>query len=202
MTPIRHLLCLLLASTLGACANSPPASYFTLDDGETSASRSPEGAGVAIVQVDLPELIDRPQLVVRTAGNQVQFSEQHRWAEPLRSQIRRVMARDLCDALESAHVAGLGVGTRGAPADVRIRLDIQRFEAVAGKRVDLVASWHVKRGNTPAFTGHWSHSEEIAAGVQTNDYSSMVAAHRRALRRLADSLGANIGSRPGRTAAW
>ncbi len=195
MTRIRHLLCALLASTLGACASSPPASYFTLDDGEMPAARSPQGVGVAIVQVDLPELIDRPQLVVRSAGHQVQFSEQHRWAEPLRGQIRRVMARDLGDALESGRIAT--DGARGAPADVKVTLDIQRFEVVAG-RVDLIASWHVQAPDGSAFRGRSSLSEEIAAGVQANDYSSMVAAHRRALRRLADSLAADIGNRLGR----
>ena len=184
MTRIRHLLCVLLASALGACASSPPATYFTLDDDKTiSTARSSEGVGVAII-VNLPDLIDRPQLVVRTAGHQVKLSEQHRWAEPLRNQIRRAIARDLDEALDS----------RDALVDVKVTIDIQRLEVVAGQRVDLVASWHVRPRKSPAFLGRSSLSEEIAAGTQANDYSSMVAAHRRVLRRLSVSLAADIGN--------
>ena len=84
---------------LGACAGAPPAHHVTLDDGRPPTARSSAAPSVAVVRADVPELIDRPQLAIRD-GNRVTFSEQYRWAEPLRREIPRVMAKDLGELLD------------------------------------------------------------------------------------------------------
>ena len=92
--------------------------------------------------MSVPELVDRPQLVVRLGANQVALEEQARWAEPLRGAIARVVAANLAAAL-GARV----VGQRNGDPDYRVTLDVQRFDSSdEGALIDsvLLRNAHVK----------------------------------------------------------
>src|SRR5258708_4384373 len=90
----------LTLALVGGCASSPQASFYTLsperpqDHADTGA---PAGAPAAITisSVTIPDIVDRPQLVLRVAANQVSLDEFARWADSLKSQIRQVIAADL-----------------------------------------------------------------------------------------------------------
>jgi uncharacterized lipoprotein YmbA len=109
---MRWLLPVLL---LAACGSPPRTSFYTLDAPEPPAAA--EGApAIAVGPVSGPEIVDRPQIVVRLGANQVQIVEQARWAEPLRIAIARVVAANLASTLGARVVAG-----RNGDADYRIR---------------------------------------------------------------------------------
>lgn len=78
-----RLACIAALTALGACASAPLPSHITLDDGLPLA-KSSITPGIAVVRANVPELIDRPQLVLHSDGHQVALSDQYRWAEPLR----------------------------------------------------------------------------------------------------------------------
>ena len=83
---------------VGACGNPPRERFYTLDAPEPPVAA--DGApSIAVGPVSVPELVDRPQLVVRLGANQVALEEQARWAEPLRGAIARVVAANLATAL-------------------------------------------------------------------------------------------------------
>lgn len=44
--------------------------------------------------VGIPELVDRPEFVIRINPSQVRIVETARWSEPLRIQIAKVLALD------------------------------------------------------------------------------------------------------------
>ena len=91
----KWLACLGAVFLLGGCASTPAPVFYTLDNGIEQPG--PQGAtpSIVITQTNLPELIDRPQLVTRMANNQVRINEQQRWGEPLRRAIPRVLAMEL-----------------------------------------------------------------------------------------------------------
>jgi uncharacterized lipoprotein YmbA len=195
MTSLRTLLCVLLTAGLGACASLPPLRYYSLDDGRPMAMGSPAGVSVAIVEVKLPELVDRPQLVVRSAGHRVQLSENDRWAEPLRRQVPRLLARDLGMALDSGRVVVLGLDAREFDIDFRVVVDVQHLEVVSGQRVELDAVWRVETRDGHAFFGRslaWQGFDETAAA---DAHAAAVDAERRAFRDLAENIAAGIRNR-------
>ncbi|MGH7185632.1 MAG: PqiC family protein [Pseudomonadota bacterium] len=99
-------------STMG-CGTPPHEHFYTLSDyplgdytpGELAsgdAAAAGSNYSVAIAPVSVPEGVDRPQMVVRAGTNRVELSELHRWAEPLKSEIPRVLAVHLRRALATA----------------------------------------------------------------------------------------------------
>jgi uncharacterized lipoprotein YmbA len=185
------LLCILLVAGLSACVSSPPIRYFSLDDGRSVAGAS-KGPSVLVVRADVPELIDRPQLVARTANHEVRVSDLDQWAEPLRQQIPRVLARDLGEMLDSGRVAALTTDAVAPDADFKVMLDIQRMEVVAGKTVEVDALWRVQTRSGGVFYGRSRVVEPISDAANADDYPAMVAAQSRALRTVASDIAAGV----------
>lgn len=200
MTIRRSLNCLavicLATTLLAGCSGSPRVTFYTLNADATPETAAPAFAPVVIGPVTLPALVDQPQLVVRTAANRVVILEVHRWAEPLKSEIPRIIAANLTLLLNQARVA-VYPQNAGQDADYRILLDIQRFEMTAGKGVAIDALWSIRRvaGGAPT-TGRSVVSEPAGTG----GYDALVAAQSRALagvsRDLAQALRAMAAASP------
>ena len=116
---IRRTL-LVVAATVGAgCAGSPP-QFYTLSANGAAAPPAAPTYSVTVGPVSVPEIVDRPQFVVRVAQNQVELAEHARWAEPLKGAIPRVIdfekfahiAREVgaIFVADIAHIAGLIAG--------------------------------------------------------------------------------------------
>ncbi|HTY04381.1 MAG TPA: PqiC family protein [Rhodocyclaceae bacterium] len=192
MTNIRTLFCAALTCALGACANSPAVQYFTLDDGRPAAMQSQAGPSIAIAQVNLPELIDRPQLVVRAPGHQVEINDMYAWAEPLRQQIPRLLAKSMGEELDSFNVVSLPMDAQDYDMDFYVTLDIQRLEAIAGEGVNLDVIWRVVSREGDVLTGRCMVSEPLTAKESENEYRTAVAAQSRALKSLARKIAGVI----------
>jgi uncharacterized lipoprotein YmbA len=196
MKRLRILFSIVLSAGLCACASSPPVRYFSLDDGRPTAFASPSGVSVAIVHVDLPEVVDRPQLVVHSAGHRVQLSDRDRWAEPLRRQVPRLLARDLSVALDSARVVALAMDAQEYAIDFKVVVDIQRLDVVSGQGVELDAVWRVEPRNGRAFFGRAMVREGLEATAASDEYAAAIDAQRRAFHAMAESIAAAIKNWP------
>lgn len=175
----------------GGCA-SPRSHFYTLNsDAKPATTRS--DSSVAVGPVSVPAAVDRPQIVVRLAPNQVAIDEFHRWASPLPDAIARVVAENLAAMLGTPHVTISSLPT-AAGARYRVLIDVLRFESATGEAATLDAVWTVrstKDGTTRS--GRTTASEP----VPDREYATLVAAHSRALGRLsADLAGAIRGLEP------
>src|SRR5258705_10013539 len=127
---------LVLALAAG-CASSPQASFYTLSP-ERPQGHDDTGtpAAITIATVTVPEIVDRPQFVLRVDANQVTLDEFARWAEPLKSQIRRVIAADLALQFPGALVSGYPQNLD--PALIYfVSVDVQSFESALGQAASV-----------------------------------------------------------------
>ena len=122
----------LTAALLAGCSRSPRVTFYTLNVSGTAESTPFANESVSIGPVSLPDLHDRPQLVVRTSATNVAILEFHRWAESLKSEIPRIIAGNLAGMIKPARVATYQQSS-GADARYRILIDIQRLELTEGK---------------------------------------------------------------------
>ena len=179
-----------LAVATAGCSRSPRVTFYTLEPGaqvETAAAVTVVPA-IAVGPVTLPELVDRPQLVVRVAANRVEILETHRWAEPLKSEIPRLIAENLRRLLGSRRVSSY-LQHAGVDADYRVLVDIQRFESSPGEAVTVEAVWSLRRaaGGTPK-TGR----SLVREPVDAVGYDPLVAAYGRALLAVSRDLAGAI----------
>ena len=180
--------CLVVASA--GCSRSPRVTFYTLEPGAQveAVALATAVPTVSVGPVTLPEVVDRPQLVVRVAANRVDILETRRWAEPLKSEIPRLIAENLGLLLGSSRVTSYLQHT-GVDADYRVLVDIQRFESSPGGVVTVEAVWSLRRvaGGTPK-AGHSLVREPVGA----EGYDPMVAAYGRALLAVSRDLAREI----------
>ncbi len=102
---VRIALVSVLATLLAGCGSSPTANFYTLSAGAAPAPPTATTYRIAVGPVTVPEVVDRPQIVVRVGANRVTIAELHRWAEPLKSEIPRVIAENLAQLLGTKQVS-------------------------------------------------------------------------------------------------
>lgn len=193
----------LAAVMLAGCGTSPTVHFYTLSSSATpamadaapAAADPSVGPSIGLASITLPDVVDRPQFVLRTGPNQVVIVDEHRWAEPLKSEIPRVIAENLSRILGVKQVWSYPQ-TGAESAEVRVYVNIQRFESVPGETALIDASWTVRHGTSAPATGR-SFAKEAANG---SGYDSLAAAHSRALatisREIAKAIRPDLISQP------
>ena len=185
-TPAALLATALLA--LAGCGSSPVTHFYTLSPAAApSAEQAKTPITVAIGAVQLPDGLDRPQIVLRGAGNQATFSEFERWLGAPKDEIALAVAASLRQALGGASVYAYPMGA-GASADFSVLLHVQRFDSVLGEAATVEVLWQVVPAKGPARSGR-SFVREPAGGP---GYDALVAAHGRALVAVGRDIAAAI----------
>ncbi len=180
------VLCGLIVIMMTGCSRSPRVAYYSLE----SAAR-PEAGHIAhkelpVVSVEtptLPELVDRPQLVERLSANRIEILELHRWAEPLKSSVSRMLADNLSRLLESDRVSAYPQNA-GSAAAYRVYVDFQRFES-EGTAVSVDALWTIRRtADGEQKTGRVRIHEPTGG----EGYEAVIAAYNRALAAVSSDI--------------
>jgi len=171
---------------VAACGTPPRERFYMLAAAEPPAA--PEAPySIAVAPVGVPEMVDRPQLVVRINANEVAIVEQARWAEPLRVAIAQAVAANLAAALSARALA-----RRVPDADYRVAIDVQRFESTPGDSVLIDALWTVTGPNAARRTSRSLAKEKVTG----RDYDALVAAHSAALAAISRDIAAAIRDTP------
>lgn len=170
------------------CSNSPVTRFYTLNPLAAPAAADARGSMTVVIgAVSLPDGLDRPQIVLRGAGNQVTFSEFERWLGSPRDEIALAIAGGLKQALGGASVFA-GPMSAGMSADFVVLLQVQRFDSVLGDAATVEAAWQVVPAKGAAKAGQ-SSVREPAGGP---GYDALVAAHSRALAAVSRDIAAAI----------
>lgn len=184
---MRSILAAALAALLAACGTAPKESFYTLA-GPGPAAAAPTGTSQLAIYVGpvvVPESVDRTPMVVRKGANVVDIDDFHRWAEPLKTAIPRVVAEHLMATLGTPRV--MASRASNAPVDYRVAIEIQRLDASFTEGSTLDALWTVtatKAGSGPPRTGRTLVTEP----APSPDHAGVAAAHSRAIGRLAADI--------------
>jgi len=186
----------LAALLLAGCGSTPPSTLYVLEAPAAAAGRTAkEGRRIEVVSVRIPDLWDRPQIVLSRPGGQVDFNEFNRWAVPLKSDVPRVVTRNLVGLLGTTTV-WLREDFPGAKPDLRVQISIDQLEAVAGQHLSLEATWVVRTTDPAAAykVGRSSLREPLADA----SYEAVVAATNRALLAMSREIAKDIQASPAR----
>lgn len=171
----------MLPASSAALASAP----LALDERETTP------LPVAVEAIAVPLAVDQPQWLLRLPDQRVVLLEQTLWASPLRDEIRTAL-RD--------RLAQRWATTSEQPPVWRLSLALSRFDSALGREAWWEGHWTLRPGGAAAAAGAPTIScalrihERAGAGLP-----ALAEAHRRALLRLADQIGARLRVAPSAT---
>ena len=212
-----------LALSLAACASSPPVHFHTLSamDAPGNGNRAQPDLRYRIGTVDVPERLNRVDIVVSgrkadvAAGKagagqaggspsgtpalatSVTLLENNRWDAPFADALRDALGARLAVAAASSAAAG------SQPAQLRLSLQVYRFDASRSGDVDALVDWRLRRTDASDDTDAAEDNASSAGPrmlscryqgyehVKADDVDALVAGMQRQVARLADDIVAS-----------
>ena len=151
---MEHLLRRVAVAALGlglvglmGCAKSEPTRFYVLDPGagleavETGTSTR-QGVAIGVGPVEIPQYLDRPQIVTRISANSLDLGEFDQWAGRLSEDFSRVLAEQLSEVLATDNVS-VFPWSGSTRVDYQITVKVLAFEADAGGTSALDARWEI-----------------------------------------------------------
>ncbi|MEJ2164900.1 MAG: PqiC family protein [Desulfobacterales bacterium] len=178
----------------GCRSASSPIEFYTLTP-LSGIGEADEGAGlgdavaVGVGPLQMPKIIDRPQIVSRTGVNGINVDEFHRWGGSLYEDFLTVLTLNLSALLRSNMVAAYPWEEYFDP-DYRIYLEVYQFDGRLGEYALLNITWTVT-GRRPGDVLRVRNSV-IKEAVQSGDYEAFVAAKSRILAALSREMAREI----------
>lgn len=148
--PLFKIVSMVVAITgvvLWGCASTSPTSFYMLRptayvDPQEAHARSENDLRILIGPVTVPDYLERPQIVTRTENNELLINEFHQWAEPLESNIGRVLGENLSALLATERIVQFP-GRRTSQTDFQVVVEVIRFDANEAGETVLTARWRV-----------------------------------------------------------
>ena len=178
----------------GCRSSTPPVEFYTLSP-LTSVSEADKVAGlrdniaVGVGPLQIPNIIDRPQIVTRIGPNKINVDEFHRWAGSVYEDFLRVVTMNLATLLPSSLVVAFPWEDYFDP-DYRIYMEVQQFDGRLGQYAQLVITWTITTQEARKIL--LVRKSLIREPVQGEDYDAFVAAKSRILATLSRQIAQGI----------
>jgi len=178
--------------TINGCSSQPTKFYVLtpLAEGQTIPDRLNEDTlSIGVGPISLPDYVKRPQIVTKNGGNELVIDEFYRWAEPLNTNISRVLIDNLATLLGTENINKYP-WNRYKHIDYQIVIDITRFDSVIGKEATIEARWVVliDKGRNEIFR----KKSKITIKAETEYYDAIVIAESQALAELCQQIAHEV----------
>jgi uncharacterized lipoprotein YmbA len=200
---IQFAILMVMLLLLAGCGSSAPANFYLLQAQPVPASLKPPSLkpqppavshkSIGIGPVEIPEYLDRPQLVTLTGGNTVQIHEFERWAEPLREGVTRVVTDNLAGMLATDPIEVYPWKSQ-LTVDYRLALTLNRFEAAADGQTTLAGWWTLY--DTANRRVSLRKPVLLTGSIESNKVSAMVDGQSRLLARLCEEIAGAVRHLP------
>ncbi|MBW2217673.1 MAG: membrane integrity-associated transporter subunit PqiC, partial [Deltaproteobacteria bacterium] len=141
MFPIKTALFGILLMLLTGCASTEPSRFYTLTpipgpDAEVLSETVAQDVSVGVGPINIPDYLDRQQIVTSSNQNEIKMSEFDRWAGSLEDSFARVLSENLSVLLSTDRVflfPWRGIIT----VDYHIGVDVIQFDGELGGNASL-----------------------------------------------------------------
>jgi uncharacterized lipoprotein YmbA len=182
---------------LGGCAGtSPPSNFYVLSALPQSSAGTPSDKdkgkiAIGIGPVELPEYLDRSQIITRISPNELRVAAFERWAESLKSSFPRILMENLAILLNTDQVV-LYPWRKSAPVKYQVIVDVVQFDAERGGDAVLIARWTLLEGRGDQILQR--KKSVFRKPLNSNDYQSIVSAQSQTIielsRKIAEAIKA------------
>ena len=168
---------LMLVLYLAACSgagNKIATEYYLIDPVEYDVLNvaSDKPLAIEIIDVHIPQYLERFHIATRIGENRLKFSESNQWGENLRKNLMRTLSRNLSRLLATQDI-GTPLNRSSSSPDYRLQVYIEQFELGIDHRVRLAARWQIS--NTDMLEPLLIQNEDmLGAVIEQNNYEQMV----------------------------
>ncbi len=183
---------LVFLSLAGCGATSQPSKFYLLNSfssSEKAIVKAPLGLTIGIGPIDIPEYVDRPQIVTRISANELNLADFHKWAAPLKDNIPQVLSDNLSVLMKTDRVASYP-WKRTTRIDYQVRIDITRLDTASDGEAHLIARWHVFGEDTRTVLD--AKKSHFTAPLQGSDYAAIVSALNQTISDLSRGIATSI----------
>ena len=188
--------CAMSLALAGCLGSSRPSRFYTLAPLQIRNGQggTPPDATLAIGPVEIPESIDRPQIVTRTGANELVVAEFDRWGGSLDSEISGALVATVRDRLASQQIAVApwrSAILSGVGPSYRAAVSVSRFDGIPGQSVVLQGRWElIGQGGESLGVREATVTEKIdGAG-----YDALVAAMQKVLVRFGQQMADSVAA--------
>jgi uncharacterized lipoprotein YmbA len=175
------------------CTSTAPSRFYTLNSlsmTEPLKNSSPPKFSMALGPIDIPDYLDRQQIVIRTSQNELTLSEFDRWAGSLSENVARVLSENL-SVLMAPDQISIVPWAWGVAYDYRVSVSIVKFDIMPEGNILLNADWALTTRNG---TKLGIKRESITEPVQGHTYQARVSSMSGALAILGRHMASEIES--------
>lgn len=196
--PVTLLLlcCSLLTGCLGSGAKNGVRYYLvdpvTVDAAgiHTDNQLADNQLAIELIDLNIPQYLQRFQIVTRNGENRLRFSENNQWGENLRKNLLRTLAINLASRLSTIDI-GSPLNRSATLPDYRVQVHIARFELDSYGKVQLSARWQLTNADEEEL-GMYYASLQSDAQIKDGDYDQIVADMQELFAGLCDRISAGI----------
>ncbi len=191
---------MVLAMAGAGCINTPLPDYYVLTP-EAAAEPVSRGSrsdadrlarlAIGVGPITIPETINRPNIVTPRDSNQLNVAEYHRWSEPLRENISRVVITNIAGRLGLNKL--YAYPWLGNQIDYQVRIDVLQMIGSVNSDVYLQIRWQVLTGEKRARLID-TRITEYRVPVAEENYSAMVAAYSVAVAAFSDDIASAVAA--------
>ncbi len=176
----------MLAATVAGCTSpAPRTKFYTLAPAESAQPILETNVTIGVGPIRLPDMLDRPQIVVRTDSNKLQLIETAHWGGRLSDNLARVLEENLEQLLPNARIIGYPWEVRRRP-DYQIVVNILEFDGNPKKETILRASWSIVIPKTSEELAYAKHAYRTE--TQPRTLAGMVSTLSKQLAELAQDI--------------
>jgi uncharacterized lipoprotein YmbA len=185
---------------VGCVGSSRAARFYTLaplESRDAPASSGADDSTLALGPVEIPEYLERQQIVTRTRANELVLADFDRWGGSLEREISRALVATLSDRLASRNIrvaAWRSVTLPPVTSGYRAAVSISRFDGVLGQSVVLHGRWELMAERGAKADSLAVREATVTEKIDGESYEALVAAMQRALVRFGQEMADAIAA--------
>ena len=188
---IKKILFLALLSILASCSNSSTDAsagtrFYSLSS-LAPGNASNENLRIGVGPIEIPRLINRPQIISRKNDTEIIMAEAHQWGGSHKEELIQVITDNLSSLLKTEKIEQYPWKFAFKP-NYQVRINIERFDGELGKSITLKARWRLLKNKKEILVKR----AVINTKTQGATYSDYVKALSQALKVFSRKIANNI----------
>ena len=175
----------------GCSSSADTVRYYLIEPVSVAGATSGGDMSIEIVDLEIPQYLERLQIASRRPDSQLVFASNHQWGESLRKNLIRALARTLTNLLGTTAI-GTPVNRLSSLPVYRLTVYLERFERGADGYVHLLARWQLIHRETSETIINSSNEYMSERRIDSRDFAGTVLAMSELLGEFSQTVARRI----------